>query len=53
MEKRQLSFRLDAQLVKKLKFVAVEHDKNQTDLLTEAIEDLLAKYDKQEKKPKK
>jgi hypothetical protein len=50
MDKKQVSFRLDPQLLKKLKFAAVEHDKNQTDLLTEAIQDLLIKL---EKKPKK
>jgi hypothetical protein len=45
-----LSFRLDYHLIKKLKFVTVEHDKNQIDLLTEAINDLPKKYEKKLKK---
>lgn len=37
---------LDADLLKKLKFLSVEADKRQNDLLEEAIEDLLNKYKK-------
>jgi hypothetical protein len=36
--------------IKKLRFVAVEHDKNPADLLTVAINDLLKKYEKRLKK---
>jgi len=50
MEKKQTSFRADPNVLKKLKFLALEQDKSLNDLLLEAIEDLLKKY---EKKPKK
>ncbi|OPY81696.1 MAG: Ribbon-helix-helix domain protein [Syntrophus sp. PtaU1.Bin005] len=36
---------LDNNLVKKLKFLSVEINKRQNDLLEEAIEDLLKKYE--------
>ena len=36
---------LKANLIKKLKILAAETDKRQNDLLEEAIEDLLKKYD--------
>ncbi len=35
---------LDRDLIKKLKFLAVEKDRRQNDLLEEAIHDLLKKY---------
>ena len=41
---------LKIDLIKKLKILSAETDKRQNDLLEEAIEDLLQKY---EKKPKK
>jgi hypothetical protein len=50
MEKKQVTFRIDQPIIKKLKFLAVEHDSTLTDLLIEAIQDLFKKY---EKKPKK
>jgi len=37
---------LDADLLKKLKFLSVEVDKRHNDLLEEAIKDLLNKYKK-------
>jgi predicted transcriptional regulator len=50
MEKKQVSFRINPQIIKKLKFLAVEHDKSLTDLFLEAIKDLLKKYEKKSKK---
>jgi len=50
MEKKQTSFRADPNILKILKFLALEQDKSLNDLLLEAIQDLLKKY---EKKPKK
>ena len=42
--KKQVAFRLEQQIIKKLKILAVEHDKTVTDLLLEAIEWLFKKY---------
>jgi len=53
VEIKQVTFRVDAQLVKRMKFVALEKDRSLTDLLIEAIEDMLKKYERQEKKSKK
>ena len=53
MEIKQVTFRVDAQLVKRMKFVALEEDRSLTDLLIEAIEAMLKKYERQEKKSKK
>jgi len=50
MEKKHVTFRVEAQLVKKLKFLAVEHDKTLTDLFLEALQDLLKKYKKRKAK---
>jgi hypothetical protein len=50
MEKKHLSFKIDPDIVKKLKFLSVEHDKTVTDLLSEAIQDLFKKYEKKAKK---
>jgi len=47
MEKKQVSFRLDRVIIKKLKFLAVEQEKSLTDLYVEAIHDLLRKYQKE------
>jgi len=41
---------LDADLLKQLKFLAVEKNKRHNDLLEEAIRDLLKKYEKKGKK---
>ena len=49
-EKRIFSTRLDDDLLKKLKHLAVDEDESLGNLLEEAIADLLKKY---EKKPKK
>ena len=44
MEKKQVSFRIEPAIIKKLKFLAVELDRSLTDLFMEAIHDLLEKY---------
>ncbi len=49
-EKKVVSTRLDEDLVKKLKHLAVDEDESIGDLLDEAIEDLLKKYEKKKKK---
>ena len=49
MEKKHVTFRLDQPIIKRLKFLAVEHDRTLTDLLLEAIQDLFKKYEKQPK----
>jgi predicted transcriptional regulator len=49
-EKKVFSTRIDDELIKKLKHLAVDEDESLGNLLDEAIEDLLKKY---EKKPKK
>jgi len=51
MEKKQVSFRIKSQIIKKLKFLAVESDKSLTELFLEAVQDLLKKYEKPGKKP--
>ena len=43
---------LKADLIKKLKILSAETDKRQNDLLEEAIEDLLKKYEKPQPKKK-
>jgi hypothetical protein len=50
MTKKAVTFRIDANLVKKLKYLALDHDKTLTDLFLEGIQYILKKY---EKKPKK
>ena len=50
MEKKQVTFRIDPAIIKKLKFLAVERDRSLTDLFLEAIQDLLKKYEKKSKK---
>jgi predicted transcriptional regulator len=50
MGKKHVTFRLDQPIIKKLKFLAVEHDRTLTDLLLEAIQDLFKKYEGKSKK---
>ncbi len=50
MDKKQVTFRIDKLILKKLKFLGVEKDRSLTDLYLEAISDLLKKYEKQAKK---
>jgi hypothetical protein len=42
---------LDAELLKKLKYLSIEQNKRHNDLLEEAIWDLLKKYEKKLPKP--
>ncbi len=49
MDKKQVTFRIDQSILKKLKFLAVDRDRSLTDLYIEAIKDLLKKYEKQPK----
>ncbi len=44
MEKKAVTFRIDPTIVKKLKYLALDHDKTLTELFLEAIQDLLNKY---------
>ena len=50
MEKKAVTFRIDPKIIKKLKYLALDNDKTLTDLLLEAIQDLLKKYKKKAKK---
>lgn len=50
MEKKQVTFRIEPAIIKKLKFLAVEKDRSLTDLFLEAIQDLLNKYEKKGQK---
>ncbi len=49
-EKKVFSTRLDDEVVKKLKHLAVDEDSSLGELLEEAIQDLLDKYEKEKKK---
>jgi predicted transcriptional regulator len=53
MARKNLSTRVDNDLQKEIKKLAIDLEKPFNDLLEEAIRDLLKKYEKQEKKPKK
>jgi len=46
MDKKLVNFRLDPDTIKKVKILAIEQDTNLTELLTEAVHDLLKKYGK-------
>jgi len=50
MEKKQVTFRIEPAIIKRVKFLAVEKDRTLTDLFLEAIQDLLKKYEKKAKK---
>jgi hypothetical protein len=47
MEKKTLTFRLDKDTIKRLKYVALDQEKNLTELLYEGIHYLIEKYEKQ------
>lgn len=49
-EKRVFSTRVDQDKIKDLKHLAVDTGKSLGDLLSEAIQDLLEKYEKEDKK---
>ena len=48
-KRKQIAFRVDPELVKQLKILAVERDTTMTDLFVEAATDLLQKYSKRKK----
>lgn len=52
-EKKMFATRIDKELLKSLKLIGVHSEKPINTLLEEAIQDLVKKYEKQEKKPKK
>ena len=49
MDKKQVTFRIDPVIIKKVKFLAVDQDRSLTDIFLEAIQDLLKKYEKKAK----
>ena len=49
MDKKPVTFRIDPNIIKKVKYLALDHDKTLTDLFLEAIQDLLKKYEKKAK----
>jgi predicted transcriptional regulator len=51
-EKKVFSTRLDDGLLRKLKHLAVDEDESLNNLLEEAIQDLLKKYEKPKSKQK-
>ncbi len=48
--KKQTGVRLDANLIKNLKHLSVDLDRSLTDILDEAVRDILKKYQKKGKK---
>jgi len=50
MDKKQVSFRVDPNLIKKIKFLALELDKSLTDIFVEALQDIMKKYETEAKK---
>jgi len=46
MDKKQVSFRIEPPIIKRLKYIALEQDRSLTDILLEAIQDFLKKYEK-------
>jgi predicted transcriptional regulator len=50
MEKKQVTFRVEPAIIKKLKFLAVEKDRPLTNLFLEAIQGLLKKHEQKDKK---
>lgn len=52
MEKNRIPYNttLDKDILKRLKLLSVEENKRQNDLLEEAIEEFLKKYEKKNKK---
>jgi hypothetical protein len=49
MDKKKVTFLIDAALLKDIKFLAVEEDRSLTDLYIEALNDILKKYKKSKK----
>ena len=52
MKKKRVHYNttLEFDLLKRLKFLSIEENKRHNDLLEEAIQDLLKKYEKKQKK---
>jgi len=50
MDKKQVSFRIEPSIIKRLKYIALEQDRSLTDIFIEAIQDVLKKYEKESKK---
>ena len=50
MPRKQVAFRIDQDIVKRLKFIALEQDKTLTDLILEAIQYILKIYEKKSKR---
>ncbi len=50
MGKKPVTFRINPVLIKRLKYLALDHDKTLTELFLEAIQDLIKKYGKQAEK---
>jgi len=46
MEKKTLTFRLDKDTIRRLKYVALDQEKNLTELLYEGIHYIIKKYEK-------
>jgi predicted transcriptional regulator len=49
MDKKQISFRIEPAVIKKLKFLAVEQDRTLTSIIMEALQDVLRKYESKKK----
>ena len=50
MKRKQVSFRVDSELIKKLKYMALDQDRSLTDIIVEALNDVLKKYEKKTNK---
>ena len=46
MDKKQVSFRIEPSIIKRLKYIALEQDRSLTDIFIEAINDFLKKHEK-------
>jgi len=51
MEKKTLTFRLDKDTIRRLKYVALDQEKNLTELLYEGIRYIISKYEKPRTSP--
>jgi len=51
MEKKTLTFRLDKDTIRRLKYVALDQEKNLTELLYEGIHYIIDKYEKSRTRP--
>jgi len=53
MEKKTLTFRLDKDTIRRLKYVALDQEKNLTELLYEGIHYIIEKYENSTSSPNK